>query len=350
MEIIKSLFGQTSDGHDVHKYSMVNNSGASVSILTLGGIIHGIHVPDENGTLENVSISYDSVADYENNDGFVGAAVGRSAGRISGAAFDMDGTTYSLEKNDGNNNLHGGSNGFDKVIWSATEYQDNEKMSITLHHTSPDMDSGFPGELDCSMTYVFNNDNALTIRYTCTSDKKTFVNLTNHCYFNLSGDYSTTIEDHILSMDADRYVVVDNETIPTAISPVDGTAFDFKKSKAIGQDINNNEEQIQFAGGYDHAFELNQPSNMPLITAVDPKTGRRLRVQTDAQCVVFYSGNYMTDAMIGAGNIPLQKRAAFCLETQYYPDAVNAPFVETQWLEPGQVYKTSTTYHFDTIK
>lgn len=346
MEISKKLFGKTQAGDDVMEYTLTNEAGASVSILNLGGIIRSINVPDQDGVFKNVAISYDDVQKYETYDGYIGAMIGRVGGRISGASFDIDDTTYTLAKNDGNNNLHGGLNAFDKQIWEVSEYCSQEKASITLHHMSPDMTEGFPGNLDCTVSYSFDKTNALTLQYTCTTDKKTFVNMTNHCYFNLSGDYTTTIHDHELEIQATRYTPVNEETIATCLSPVEGTVFDFRVAKPIGKNINDDVEQIRIAGGYDHAFELNQPSSAPLIVAKDPKTGRIMEVTTDAACVVFYSGNYVDNTFIASDNIPLQKQAAFCLETQYYPDALNAPFVESRFLEPGQIYRTKTTYRF----
>lgn len=350
MKISKTLFGHTSTGQAVDAYTMTNDHNAYVTILTRGGIIREIVVPDQNGTLRNVSIGFDDMAGYENCSGFIGAAIGRSSGRISGAILQIDGKEYPLSKNDGNNNLHGGPEGFDKKIWEASEFCSDEKMSVVLHYLSPDMEEGFPGNLDCTMTYSFDNSNTLTIKYTCTTDIKTFVNLTNHCYFNLSGDFSTKASDHLLQIQANRYVTVDQETIPTGLQSVIDTPFNFLQAKPIDQDIENPDEQIRFAGGYDHAFELNQPSKEPLIYAKDSKTGRTLSITTDAACVVFYSGNYLNDSYIASGNVPLQKRAAFCLETQYYPDAINAPFVKDQYLEPNAIYRTTTSYTFGVDK
>jgi aldose 1-epimerase len=346
MEISKKLFGKTKAGDEVIQYTLTNENGANVSILNLGGIIREINVPDQNGTLKNVAVSYDDVEKYESYGGYIGAMIGRVGGRISNAAFDIDGTSYTLAKNDGNNNLHGGHVGFDKILWEVSEYCSDEKASLTLHHMSPDMTEGFPGNLDCNVTYSFDNKNALSIQYTCTTDKKTFVNLTNHCYFNLSGDYSTTIHDHELTILANQYTPVNAETIATGIEPVQGTVFDFREGKAIGKNIHDEVTQLLLPGGYDHAFELNQPSSTPLMIAKDPKTGRTMEISTDAACVVFYSGNHLDDSFIASGGIPLQKQAAFCLETQYYPDAINAPFVKSVFLEPEQVYRTKTTYTF----
>ncbi|MBN2222505.1 MAG: galactose mutarotase [Vallitaleaceae bacterium] len=346
MNITKTFFDNTSNGQAVDAYTMTNDHGAYVTILTRGGIIQEIVVPDKNGELKNISIGFDDMKGYESCTGFIGAAIGRSSGRISGAVLRIDDKEYPLAKNDGNNNLHGGPNAFDKVIWEASELCSDDKMSVVLHYLSPDMEEGFPGNLDCTMTYSFDNSNTLTIKYTCTTDIKTFVNLTNHCYFNLSGDFSTKASDHLLQIKADRYVTVDSETIPTGLLSVEGTPFDFRTPKPIQQDIESLDEQLQFAGGYDHAFELNQPSSEALIYAKDTKTGRTLQIKTDAACVVFYSGNYLVDSYIASGNIPLQKRAAFCLETQYYPDAINAPFVKDNFLEPNAIYRTSTSYTF----
>lgn len=346
MNITNKEFGKTKKGDLVHEYTMTNDSGSSVSILTLGGVISQIRVPDQNGDIKNVVVSFDSVEGYETCPAFIGAAIGRSGGRISKAILSIDGVDYPLAKNDGENNLHGGPNALDKVIWSASEYQDESKMSVTLNYLSPDMEEGFPGELDCNITYTFTKDNALTIKYTCTTDKKTYVNMTNHSYFNLSGDFSTKIVDHLLQMHSDNLVAVKEDTIPKALLPVSLTPFDFRIPKGIGNDIDADDEQIKFGSGYDHAFELRQPINGPNIISEDPKTKRTLEVTTDARCVVFYTGNFLSKEYVSRGNVPLHSRAAFCLETQDYPDAINADFVEARLLEPGQIYRTSTTFKF----
>lgn len=294
MNITSKEFGTTRHGKLVHEYTMTNDLGASVSILTLGGIISKLIVPDQDNTMKNIVVGFDSVAGYESCPGFIGAAIGRSSGRISNAILTIDNVDYPLAKNDGKNNLHGGPNALDKAIWSASEYQDNSKMSVTLNYLSPDMEEGFPGELDCNISYSFTNDNALTIKYTCTTDKKTFVNMTNHSYFNLSGDFSTKITDHILQMHADNLVAVKEDTIPKEIISVSKTPFDFRLPKTIGQDIDADDEQIKFGTGYDHAFELRQPIKGPNIVAEDPKTKRTMEVTTDASCVVLYTGNFLT--------------------------------------------------------
>jgi aldose 1-epimerase len=346
MKISSIPFGKTKKGIEVFEYTMTNDLGASVSILNLGGIISKIQVPDSKGNLANVVIGFDTVKAYEKCTGFVGAAIGRSAGRISNANLCIDQRDYPLAKNDGNNNLHGGPNALDKAIWSVSEFQDKNKMSLILHYTSPDMEEGFPGQLDCNINYSFTNENALTIRYSCTTDKKTFVNMTNHSYFNLSGDLSTKITDHLLQIKADQLIAVHEDTIPKAIVSVEGTAFDFRSPKAIGQDIDANEEQILFGKGYDHAFELNPNCQGPNIIAEDPKTGRIMEVTTDAKCLVFYSGNFLSDSDHANADIALHPRAAFCLETQYYPDSINADFIESKFLEPDQIYRTTTTFKF----
>lgn len=346
MTITSKEFGKTKHGELVHEYTMTNDSGSSVSILTFGGVISKLCVPDKEGTIENVVVAFDTVEAYEACPGFIGAAIGRTGGRISNAILSIDGVDYPLAKNDGQNNLHGGPNALDKAIWSASEYQDDSKMSITLHYLSPDMEEGFPGELDCNITYTFTQDNALTIKYTCTSDKKTFVNMTNHSYFNLSGDFTTKITDQILQMHSDNLVAVREDTIPKELLPVSMTPFDFRLPKAIGQDIDADHEQIKFGSGYDHAFELRQPVNGPNIIAEDPKTKRTMEVTTDARCVVLYTANFLSEEYIALGNVPLHPRSAFCLETQDYPDAINAPFVEAKLLEPGQIYRTTTTFKF----
>ncbi len=346
MKITNKEYGTTKKGELVYEYTMTNDQGASVSILTLGCIISKINVPDSAGNIKNVVVGFDTIEGYETCPGFIGAVIGRSSGRISKAILTIDDVNYPLAKNDGENNLHGGPNALDKAIWSASEYQDNNKMSLTLNYLSPDMEEGFPGELDCNVTYTFTNENSLTIKYTCTTDKKTFVNMTNHSYFNLSGDFNTLATDHIMQIHSNNIVAVDEFTIPKGLLPVSNTPFDFRTPKTISQDINADHEQIKFGSGYDHAFELNKDVTGPNIIVEDPKTERVMEIVTDAKCVVFYSGNFLLPKFVAYEKTPLQSRAAFCLETQYYPDAINAPFVESKFLEPGQVYRTSTTFKF----
>jgi len=346
MNITSNLFGTTQHGEEVFQYTLTNNSGAYVSILTLGGIIQKIVVPDKKGDFTNISLGFDDVASYEKDTSFLGAAIGRSAGRISGATLTIDEINYPLTSNDGKNNLHGGPNAFDKKVWEASEYVSNDKASLTLHYLSPDLEEGFPGELDCTMTYSFNDNNELTIKYVCTTDKKTFVNLTNHCYFNLSGDFSSTHYNHMMKVASNTYVETDNTSIPKAIVTVENTPFDFRIAKAIGQDIDSDHEQIKFGQGYDHPFIIDKSIEGPCVIVAEPNSGRVMEVTTDEECVVFYSGNFLTSAIVASGNVPVVKRSAFCLETQYYPDALNAPFIASKFLEPGQVYRTSTTYKF----
>ena len=346
MKITSKEFGKTKNKEKVQEYTMTNDQGSSVSLLTLGGIISEICVPDSEGTIKNVVASFDTVEGYESCPAFIGAAIGRTGGRISNALLSIDHIDYPLAKNDGENNLHGGPNGLDKAIWSVSQYQDKDKMSLSLHYLSPDMESGFPGELDCNISYTFTNENTLTLKYTCTTDKKTYVNMTNHSYFNLSGDFTSKITDHILQIHSDNLVAVKEDTIPKALLPVSMTPFDFRFPKAIGKDIKSHHEQIIFGSGYDHAFELRHPLKGPNIIAEDPKTKRTLEVTTDAACVVFYTGNFLTEDYISRAGIPLHKRAAFCLETQDYPDAIHAPFVQAKFLEPGQVYRSQTSFKF----
>lgn len=346
MQITNKVFGTTQQGDKVIQYTLTNDSGAYVSILTLGGIIREIVVPDKSGTLKNVALGYDDVSSYEKDTAFLGAAIGRSAGRISNASITIDEITYPLTKNDGINNLHGGPKAFDKQLWEASESVTNDKASLVLNYLSPDGEEGFPGELDCTITYSFSNENELTLKYVCTTDKKTFVNLTNHCYFNLSGDFTKTHYDHIMKANAPQYVETNNTSIPIGIVSVKDTPFDFTSPKAIGQDIDADHQQIQFGQGYDHPLVLDKSIEGPCVVVTEPTTGRVMEVVTNEDCVVFYSGNFLTNVLPASGNVSIVKRCAFCLETQYFPDALNAPFITSKYLEPGQFYRTSTTYKF----
>ncbi len=339
-------YGMTSDGVLVHEYSMTNDNGSNVSVLTYGGTISKIIVPDKIGVMKNIVAGFDSMDGYISCPDFIGAAIGRSADRIKGASFCIDDVEYNLDANDGDNNLHGGGNAFDKKVWEANAELEDDQLKLNLHYLSPDLEGGFPGNLDCNITYCFDNNDTLKIKYECTTDQKTVVNMTNHSYFNLSGDFNTKVTDHVMTMKSDEFVAIDEDIIPEEILHVEGTPFDFRKPKAIGRDIDVDERQVHFGAGYDHAFVLNENVDGPNVVVCDPKTGRKMEIRTQERCVVFYSGNLLKEEYIAYDNTPLHKRAAFCLETQYYPDAINAPFIKSRLLEPNEVYKTETSYKF----
>lgn len=345
MKIESRHFGDTHLGDSVIEYTITNPSGASVSILNLGGVIRSLIVPDKNGHLGNVVAGFDTVEGYEHCDAFLGALIGRSSGRIRGGSFTIDDITYTLATNNGNNNLHGGPNAFDKKIWSVSEVVEDHQAQLVLHYLSPDMEEGFPGTLDITVIYTFDDKNCLTIDYHGTTDKATYVNMTNHSYFNLSGDLSTKITNHILTLDCSQLLATDSHNLPTQLMDVTNTPFDFRTPKTVGKDIDVAHEQIQFGGGYDHPFKLDH--SRPVQGRLeDPISGRVMEIETDAPACVIYSANFLHSEFIASGNIPLHPRAAICFETQNFPDAPNLDFVEDCILKPSDHYRSKTVFRF----
>lgn len=345
MKITSRSFGFTKNEEEVTEYTLHNDLGSSVSIITLGGIITKINVPDKNKKIENVVLGFNSVKEYEELSAFYGAITGRVAGRISGAKFQIGENLYELAANDGPNNLHSGPVGLDKVVWSASEKVTEDNVILALNYMSPHLDQGFPGNLDLVVRYTFGNDNALSIDYIASTDAETLLNITNHTYFNLSGDFSTTILDHELTIAADTFVAVDALTMPSSIDSVESTPFDFRTAKKVGAQIEDPFQQLLNGKGYDHAFVLN-PGATPQILLKDEKSGRQMEVKTTEACVVCYTGNYLKDTDYVYDHQPIQKRSALCLETQYYPDSQNVDFIPSKTLKPNERYHTKTTFIF----
>lgn len=345
MNITKRYFGKTKGGDEVYEYSLYNDSSSHVSILNYGGTITEIYVPDREKRLENIVLGLKNIEDYEKSDIYLGCIAGRTAGRISGASFEIDGISYNLEANNNRSNLHGGPDGFNRRVWDAEEVLGNDYAALELRLLSPDGDQGYPGNLNVKVTYKFDNKNNLEISYEAVTDKKTVITLTNHSYFNLSGNYKTDILNHVLRIDADKYIEVDSETIPTKISEVQGTPLDFRIGKIVGSDINRENEQLKNAYGYDHPFILNQKA-APQIVLEDNTSGRVLEITTDQPTVVLYTGNFIENNHTLRGDIKSQNRLGLCLETQWYPDAVNQPFLPKYILNPGEVYTAKTVYSF----
>jgi aldose 1-epimerase len=338
-------FGTTKAGDPVRKYTITNSTGSSVSILNYGGIIQQLNVPDAEGTIKNVVLGFDNIQDYEEKSPYFGCITGRIGGRISGSTFTIGDTIYQLAKNDGDNNLHGGPMGLDKRVWSVSQRIEDTYCELVLNYLSDHLDQGFPGTVDMVVTYRFNEDNQLTIKYKASTDIDTILTLTNHTYFNLSGDPSTTILDHQLTIPADRVTQVGTDIIPIGTAAVAGTPFDFTSPHAIGERIDTKDTQLLNAGGYDHAFILNK-NDGEIIVLEDPKSKRRMEITTTEACVVCYSGNFLNNDLTVQENVPLQKRSGVCLETQYYPDAINQDFFPTKILQPGDFYRYETTFSF----
>jgi aldose 1-epimerase len=349
--ITQSDYDTTANGEKVDRFTLKNTNGMQVDIITYGGRITAISVPDKTGKFENVTLGFDTLELYEGNNPFFGALVGRYGNRIAKATFDLEGTTYHLAANNGPNSLHGGIKGFDKVVWSVVGTTQGEEASLKIGYLSKDMEEGFPGNLQTVVTYTLTTDNTLTVDYEATTDKTTIVNLTQHAYFNLSGDFTREITDHVLQMDADQLVPVDDQLIPTGeLTPVSGTPFDFRTPKRVGQDINADHEQIKKGGGYDHCWVLNnQDKGLRQVAVLEhPASGRVMEVATTEPGIQFYTGNFLDGSLPIPGGGTYQKRSGLCLETQHYPDSPNQPSFPSVTLQPGETYNTTTTFTFTT--
>lgn len=346
--IQSSPFGTLPDGRTVQLFSLKNAQGMEVRISNYGGIITHMLVPNKQGKVENVTLNRPGLAAYVENNPFFGALVGRFGNRIAKGSFTLDGNNYQLFINNGPNALHGGKQGFDKKLWDA-KILEGPEPSLQLHYRSPDMEEGYPGNLDVWVTYALGKDNALSIQYQAQSDKKTIINLTNHAYFNLSGDFSKPITQHQMHLMAPFYLPVDAGLIPTGeIRPVKGSAFDFLQSQAIGTRIDAPEEQIQRGGGYDHCWVFDKkPGELALAAKVlEPSSGRVMEVLTTEPGVQFYTGNFLNGKVEGAPGQFYQKRSGFCLETQHFPDSPNKSQFPSPVLSPGERYQSTTIYRF----
>ncbi|NJB72129.1 aldose 1-epimerase [Saonia flava] len=350
--IEKSEFGANAKGENVDLYTLTNRNGMEVKIMTYGGIITHLTAPDKDGVYKDVVLGFDTLEEYLDGNPFFGALLGRYGNRIAKGKFSLDGVEYTLETNNGPNHLHGGSNGFDKAIWKVLNAEVVDGNSILkLSYFSKDMDAGFPGNVETIVTYTLDNDNMLAVNYEATTDKKTILNLSQHSYFNLSGDFDQAILDHEVVLNADQFVAVDETLIPTGdLSDVSGTPFDFRTAKVIGEEIDADHDQIVKGGGYDHCWVLNnQNEGVRLVaSAHHPGSGRLLQVFTDQPGVQFYTGNFLNGTIPSKTGGTYGKRSGFCLETQHYPDSPNQPTFPSVTLNPGEKYATMTSFKFTT--
>ncbi|OLT38021.1 galactose mutarotase [Actinomadura sp. CNU-125] len=333
-------FGTTPHGEPVARYTLKNGGGLTARVLTLGCVVQTLDVPARDGAPANVVLGCATLDDYLTKSRYFGAVVGRYGNRIAGGRFTLDGRTHELPRNNGDASLHGGHRGFDRRVWTVTDFT---PASITLEYTSPSGEEGYPGTLQTSVTYTLTDDNALTIGYRATTDAPTIVNLTNHTYFNLAGE--GTVHDHVLHLNASRYTPVREGLIPTGeLAPVEGTPFDFTAPHPIGSRITDPHPQIELGNGYDHNFVFDSPDWAARVE--DPASGRSMEVTTTEPGVQFYSGNRLDGRATGTSGRPYHRGAGFCLETQHFPDSPNHPAFPSTVLRPDDEYRSTTTYRF----
>jgi len=349
----KAPFGQTASGEAVLIYTLTNKNGIEARIMTYGGTIVSLKTPDRNGKLQNIVLGFDTLDPYLAGVPYFGALIGRYGNRIANGSFELDGATYQLPKNNGPNSLHGGFKGFDKRVWSAKPFETKQGPGLKLTYVSADGEEGYPGQLTAHVTYQLHNDNSLSIEYAATTTKPTVVNLTNHSYFNLTGDPQHDILGHVLTINADRFTPVNATLIPTGeLAPVAGTPFDFRTATAIGARIDADNEQIRFGPGYDHNWVLVKPKAGAMTTAAllsDPLSGRVVEVKTTEPGLQFYSGNFLDGRPPGQGTF-FNHRTGLCLETQHFPDSPNQPAFPSTVLRPGHTYASHTVFIFRTEK
>lgn len=350
-KLAKRSFGATSDGRPVDLFTLSNHHGMQVAVSNFGATLVSLKVPDRAGKIDDVVLGYDSVSGYESGKSFFGGTIGRYGNRIAHGKFTLDDVTYSLPKNNGENTLHGGTIGFNKRVWIARELHVSEGQAVEFTYASGDGEEGFPGTLSVKVVYTLLRDkNELRIDYAATTDKNTVVNLTNHSYFNLSGQGSGDILHDVLTLNASRYTPVDAGLIPTGdLRDVTGTPFDFRKPTSVGARIDQDDEQLKFGKGYDHNWVIDRaPGSSEAILAArveDPASGRVLEVLTTEPGVQFYSGNHLekTSGKLGKS---YDFRGALCLETQHFPDSPNHPQFPSTELKPGQTYHSTTAFRF----
>jgi aldose 1-epimerase len=344
-QVIKKDFGKTPDGKTVEMFT-IKDGPMEADVITYGGILQSLRVPDKQGKVSDIVLGFDSAEEYEQgNKAFFGAIIGRYGNRIAGGKFQLDGKSYQIPRNDGNNALHGGSKGFDKVLWNGKIIP----HGVELTYVSPDGEMGFPGTLTAVVRYTLAGKD-LKIEYSATTDKDTVVNLTNHSYFNLAGEGNGDILKDEVKINASRYTPVDANLIPTGeLAPVQDTPFDFRKLTAVGARIDANNEQLKLAHGYDHNWVLDSSGKLAEAAQVyEATSGRVMHVLTDQPGVQFYTGNFLDGTIKGKGGKVYGHRAALCLETQHFPDSPNHPSFPTTELKPGQKYHTVTIFRFST--
>ncbi|MES3023016.1 MAG: aldose epimerase family protein [Pseudomonadota bacterium] len=347
-QIVESAFGALPDGRQARLYTLVNRKGMIVRISDYGGVITEIHTPDRDGLYTDITLGYDTVAPYSDESPYFGALIGRFGNRIARGRFELDGKTVQLPVNNGANHLHGGPDGFHKVLWRATPFERDDARGLTLTHLSVDGEQGYPGNLTVTVVYTLDDDNALSVKFHAITDQATPVNLTQHAYFNLAGHGS--VLGHEMMIDADAYLPIDAGLIPLGDeAKVAGTAFDFRVARALGGRIGDADEQLANGSGYDHNFVLNKRAGGPAVRVREPVSGRVLELFTDQPGVQLYSGNFLDGTLTGKG-WRYDHRGAFCIEPQHFPDAPNQPQFASTILRPGEQYETESRFQFSVEK
>jgi aldose 1-epimerase len=345
MDIQITSFGRLPDGTEIDLYALTNKNGVKARIMTYGATLVSLETPDRNGKFADIVLGFDSLVGYLGANPYFGSTVGRYANRIAQGQFILDGVTYPLAKNNGENHLHGGIKGFDKVVWTAEPVRQEGAVGIKLGYLSQDGEEGYPGNLSVTVVYTLTEENELRISYRATTDKATPVNLTNHSYFNLAGQGNGDILGHELMLNADSYTPVDEGLIPTGeILPVEGTPMDFRSLRAIGARI------AEVKGGYDHNYVLRGGGGkLELAARVDePASGRVMEIDTTEPGIQFYTGNFLDGTITGKGGKVYKQHYGFCLETQHFPDSPNKPNFPSTILRPGEEFSSLTVYKFST--
>ncbi|MGW0465285.1 aldose epimerase family protein [Streptomyces sp. NPDC003027] len=346
---VRERFGTLADGTRVDRWT-VAAGGTRLRVLSYGGIVQSLEVPDRHGRYANVSLGFERLQDYVSHSPYFGALIGRYGNRIAGGTFTLDGTEHHLPRNDGPNSLHGGDKGFDKRVWDVEPYAEGPDTGLTLRHVSADGDMGYPGTLRVRVDYVLTPRGDFRIQYEATTDRATVVNLTNHTYFNLAGEGNGGILDHTLRIAASRYTPVDSTLIPTGeLAKVAHTPFDFRTAKPIGRDIRKADPQILAGNGYDHNFVLDKGlTGTPrhAVTLAEPVSGRVMKIATTEPGVQFYSGNFLDGSLAGTSGQVYRQSDGLCLETQHFPDSPNHPSFPSTVLRPGQTYRSTTVHSF----
>lgn len=346
---MKEVFGKLADGTEIHRWSL-ENGGTRLRVLSYGGIVQSLEVPDREGRYANVSLGFDSVEEYVADSPYFGALIGRYGNRVGGGRFTLDDTAYELSVNDGGNSLHGGAGGFDKTVWDVEPFVQDSNVGLRLTRTSPHGEMGYPGTLRTAVTYTLTEEGDWRIDYEATTDRPTVVNLTSHVYWNLAGEGSGSAHDHELEIAASRYTPVDAGLIPVGEpAEVAGTPFDFRRAKPVGADVRTRDQQLLYAKGFDHNWVLDKGrTDLPerAATLRDPSSGRTLTISTTEPGLQFYSGNFLDGTLAGPSGRIYRQGDAVCLETQHFPDSPNKPSYPSTVLRPGQTYRSTTVHSF----